>query len=90
MLSADGTAHHYSLVLGYDEPRGNLVLLDPMKGEILVPRSVFERNWERCQGFTLLACRRDGTAAARLDQAQPGHPSSNEDPRALSTQESNP
>ena len=57
MLSADGTAHHYSLVLGYDEPRGNLVLLDPLKGEILVPSSVFERNWQRCQGFTLLACR---------------------------------
>jgi ABC-type bacteriocin/lantibiotic exporter with double-glycine peptidase domain len=57
MLSADGTGHHYELVLGYDEPRGNLILLDPMKGEILVPVAVFERNWKRCQRFTLLACR---------------------------------
>ena len=64
MLSADGTAHHYSLVLGYDEPRGNLVLLDPLKGEILVPCSVFQRNWERCQGFTLLACRKNGDPRA--------------------------
>jgi ABC-type bacteriocin/lantibiotic exporter with double-glycine peptidase domain len=90
MLSADGTAHHYSLVLGYDEPRANLVLLDPMKGEILVPSSVFERNWRRCQGFTLLACRREGSAAAQLDPAHPGHTGSSEDPRALSTKESNP
>jgi len=57
MLSSDGKAHHYGLVLGYDEPRGNLILLDPMKGELLVPRSVFERDWARCQRFTLLACR---------------------------------
>jgi len=57
MLSPDGAAHHYALVLGYDEPRGNLILLDPMKGELLVPRSVFERDWARCQRFTLLANR---------------------------------
>lgn len=57
MLSADGTGQHYALVLGYDEPRGNLILLDPLKGEILVPVPAFERDWERCQRFTLLACR---------------------------------
>ena len=57
MLSADGTAHHYALVLGYDEPRGNLILLDPLKGELLVPLPVFERDWARCQRFTLLASR---------------------------------
>jgi ABC-type bacteriocin/lantibiotic exporter with double-glycine peptidase domain len=77
MLSPDGTAHHYGLVLGYDEPRGNLILLDPMKGEILVPRAVFERNWERCQRFTLLACRKAGAPVARLDPARPEHPTSN-------------
>lgn len=64
MLSADGAGHHYALVLGYDEPRSNLILLDPMKGEILVPVLVFDRNWERCQRFTLLACRRDETQVA--------------------------
>jgi ABC-type bacteriocin/lantibiotic exporter with double-glycine peptidase domain len=57
MLSSDGTAHHYGLVLGYDEPRANLILLDPMKGELLVPWSVFERDWARCKRFTLLASR---------------------------------
>ena len=64
MLSADGVGHHYELVLGYDEPRGNLILLDPMKGEILVPVTVFERNWVRCQRFTLLACRKQGSETA--------------------------
>jgi len=64
MLSADGAGHHYGLVLGYDEPRGNLILLDPMKGEILVPVPVFDRNWARCQRFTLLACRREGVQVA--------------------------
>ncbi|MBK7644425.1 MAG: C39 family peptidase [Planctomycetes bacterium] len=57
MLSSDGNAHHYGLVLGYDEPRGNLILLDPMKGELLVPMPAFERDWARCRRFTLLASR---------------------------------
>ena len=62
MLSADGRGHHYELVLGYDEPRNNMILLDPTKGEILVPVGLFERNWMRCQRFTLLASRRENSA----------------------------
>lgn len=58
MLSADGMQHHYGLVLGYDEPRGNLLVLDPMRGETLVPVELFARNWERCRRFTLLASRK--------------------------------
>jgi ABC-type bacteriocin/lantibiotic exporter with double-glycine peptidase domain len=70
MLSADGTGHHYGLVLGYDEPRGNVIVLDPMKGEILVPVVVFDRNWARCQRFTLLACRaREAQLASRTSDA---------------------
>ncbi len=57
MLSADGKVQHYELVLGYDEPRGQLILLDPMRGEVLVPSAIFERDWERCRRFTLLAGR---------------------------------
>ncbi len=63
MLSPDGSAQHYELVLGYDEPRGNLILLDPMRGEILAPLALFERDWSRCRHFTLLACRRGARAA---------------------------
>ncbi|MCE9595315.1 MAG: hypothetical protein K8S98_14095 [Planctomycetes bacterium] len=86
MLSADGTNHHYELVLGYDEPRGNLILLDPMHGEILMPVAVFERNWARCRRFTLLACRgAEAQASARTHDASPELAS-----RSLTTKESNP
>jgi len=71
MLSPNGTAHHYGLVLGYDEPRGNLILLDPMKGELLVPRSVFERDWARCRRFTLLASRKEAPQASGLPAPAP-------------------
>jgi len=57
MLSSDGHARHYELVLGYEASSERLILLDPMHGEVLVPVSLFERDWARCQRFTLLACR---------------------------------
>ena len=71
MLSSNGTAHHYALVLGYDEPRGNLILLDPMRGELLVPRFVFEREWARCQRFTLLASLKEALQTAGLNAHAP-------------------
>ncbi len=55
MLSPDGKSHHYCLLLGYDEPRRSLVLLDPARGEVVRSVQVFERAWEGCQRFTLLA-----------------------------------
>lgn len=58
MLAASEGAHHYGLVLGYDEERGRIIVLDPLKGEILVPVERFERDWSRCERFTLLACPR--------------------------------
>jgi len=56
MVSPDGKAHHYCLVLGYDEPRNNVVLLDPARGQVLRSTQQFDRDWEACQRFTLLAC----------------------------------
>lgn len=64
MLSPDGRNRHYGLVLGYDETRGALILLDPSKGEVLAANATFERNWARCDRFTLLACRRTPEGAA--------------------------
>ena len=61
----EGPANHYCLVLGYDEPRGNLVLLDPAQGEVLSPLDTFERDWAACRRFTLLACR-PGSALPRV------------------------
>jgi ABC-type bacteriocin/lantibiotic exporter with double-glycine peptidase domain len=65
MLSPDGQSHHYCLVLGYDELRRNLVLLDPARGEVLRSLAVFERGWESCQRFTLLAVPKN--AGGRLE-----------------------
>ncbi len=55
MLSRDGSLHHYCLVLGYDPPRGHIVLLDPRRGRVILPEEVFERSWERSNRFTLVA-----------------------------------
>ncbi len=57
MLSPDGRNQHYGLVLGYDPTRGALIVLDPSKGEVLADNATFERDWARCDNFTLLACR---------------------------------
>ena len=55
MLSKDGKVHHYSLVLGYDQPRGTILLLDPRKGAIARELHAFTRDWERSRRFVLLA-----------------------------------
>jgi ABC-type bacteriocin/lantibiotic exporter with double-glycine peptidase domain len=55
MTSPGGEKRHYLLFLGYDEPNGNVCLLDPVRGRVLEPRETFEHSWKRCQRFTLLA-----------------------------------
>ncbi len=68
MVSNDAAVHHYELVLGYDDERSNVILLDPEKGEVVVPVTVFDRRWALCQRFTLLACPRE---EAQLAASQP-------------------
>ena len=55
MFALDAEHNHYGLVLGYDEPRKTLVLLDPARGEVLRRVEVFEKTWRDCNQFTLLA-----------------------------------
>lgn len=55
MFALDEETNHYGLVLGYDEPRKTIVLLDPARGEVLRRVEVFERTWNDCNQFTLLA-----------------------------------
>jgi ABC-type bacteriocin/lantibiotic exporter with double-glycine peptidase domain len=57
MLSGEGNGPHYEILLGYDEPRGNVILLDPVRGEVLLTTANFEQVWARCNHFTLLASR---------------------------------
>ena len=63
MVSPDGKAHHYCLVLGYDEPRQNVVLLDPARGQVLRTTRQFDKDWGACERFTLLACPKGGEEA---------------------------
>ncbi|TAJ17420.1 MAG: hypothetical protein EPO68_09550 [Planctomycetota bacterium] len=76
MLSRAGANRHYCLVVGYDEPRENLVLLDPVLGRVLTPAPIFARDWDLCRRFTLLASGKEadpiaaqlrGPRAARAD-----------------------
>lgn len=69
MSSGDSTEPHYEILIGYDEPLGSLILLDPVRGELLVPVTEFERDWSRCKRFTLLASRRPGVPTAHADGA---------------------
>jgi ABC-type bacteriocin/lantibiotic exporter with double-glycine peptidase domain len=52
--SRSGTPH-YVLFLGYDEPNGNVCLLDPARGRVVEAREVFDHAWSECRRFTLLA-----------------------------------
>lgn len=68
MLTSDGADNHYALVLGYDEPRGEVLLLDPLRGDVSVAVHAFQRSWEGCQRFTLLACPREEEPLASLPE----------------------
>jgi predicted double-glycine peptidase len=70
MVSPDGKAHHYCLVLGYDEPRQNVVLLDPARGQVLRTTHQFDKDWEACERFTLLACPKGVESAPRKSGAE--------------------
>jgi ABC-type bacteriocin/lantibiotic exporter with double-glycine peptidase domain len=55
MLAPAPDVHHYCLFLGYDEPLGNVVLLDPRRGRILMHGDAFDKAWSSAEHFTLLA-----------------------------------
>jgi len=54
MMAHDG-ANHYSLLIGHDPERGNVVLLDPRRGRVLLPDETFQSLWSAVRHFTLLA-----------------------------------
>ena len=55
VMTADDDVHHYSLLIGHDPELGNVVLLDPRRGRVLLPDETFERLWGAARHFTLLA-----------------------------------
>ena len=55
MISADGETHHYCLFTGYDPEHDNVFLLDPRRGNGVLPSSHFAALWSKAGSFTLLA-----------------------------------
>lgn len=80
MIRPDSSGNHYCLVLGYDEARENLILLDPAKGQIVTPISDFDRIWARCQRFTLLACPREEASTVALASPSATQPPESRNP----------
>jgi ABC-type bacteriocin/lantibiotic exporter with double-glycine peptidase domain len=55
VMTTDDDVNHYSLLIGHDPERFNVVLLDPRRGRVLLPDETFERLWGAVRHFTLLA-----------------------------------
>ena len=56
MIQGDGPdRNHYVLAVGYDEGTNAIVLLDPVRGEIVMPLINFRKVWKKVDNFTMLA-----------------------------------
>ncbi len=55
MISVDANRHHYCLLTGYDPERDNVFLLDPRRGNLVLPEASFRNLWAKSGRFTLLA-----------------------------------
>jgi len=55
MISPQGVNRHYVIVSGIDERRELVVMVEPVRGEVVCGRQDFEELWERGNFFTLLA-----------------------------------
>ena len=55
MISPAGETNHYCLFTGYDPTHGNVFLLDPRKGTLVLPATSFAALWNKAGRFTLLA-----------------------------------
>jgi len=55
VMTKERGANHYCLFIGYDPEPASVVLLDPRRGRVVLPTSVFQRLWEAASRFTLLA-----------------------------------
>jgi ABC-type bacteriocin/lantibiotic exporter with double-glycine peptidase domain len=56
MIQGDGPdKNHYVLAVGYDLDTNNIVLLDPVRGELAMSLINFKKVWGKVNNFTLLA-----------------------------------
>jgi ABC-type bacteriocin/lantibiotic exporter with double-glycine peptidase domain len=70
MSSTEDGHRHFEVLIGYDAPRDNLILLDPVRGRVARARTVFESGWARCGRFLLLALPQANEPASQ----PPNHP----------------
>jgi ABC-type bacteriocin/lantibiotic exporter with double-glycine peptidase domain len=55
MISPEGSRHHYVVVSGLDELRELVVMVEPVRGEVICGWQDFMELWARGNCFTLLA-----------------------------------
>ena len=55
VMTDENDQNHYCLLIGHDPELGNVVLLDPQRGRVLLPDETFEQQWSAVRHFTLLA-----------------------------------
>lgn len=68
MISAGGDEHHYCLFTGYDPQHGNVYLLDPRRGRLVLPHDAFAASWARSGNFTLLCAPPPADPSPDLEQ----------------------
>lgn len=73
VMTSESDLNHYCLLIGHDPELGNVVLLDPRRGRVLLPDQTFEQQWSAVRRFTLLAVPAPSTGgpADRVVQAVP-------------------
>ncbi len=55
MIPGGGRSLHYCLLTGYDPANETVILLDPSRGNLVLPQKLFDDLWEDAGRFTLLA-----------------------------------
>jgi len=55
VMTCEHDQNHFCLLIGHDPELGNVVLLDPRRGRVLLPDETFEQEWNAVRHFTLLA-----------------------------------
>ena len=68
VMTSERGSEHYGLFIGYDPERNDVVLLDPVRGRVVLPSNAFAALWERTGRFTLLALPFADDTAAQQDR----------------------
>jgi ABC-type bacteriocin/lantibiotic exporter with double-glycine peptidase domain len=73
VMTDENDQNHYCLLIGHDPELGNVVLLDPLRGRVLLPDETFEQQWSAVRHFTLLAVPASGKGVAQASTVSGVH-----------------